>query len=247
MPQANNRAIPRDDPGARFTGKSSDEALENDLGTQSNRITRLEKLMSNVVPHKGTIEFTGYNVAAASTVNTINVGPGLKVSVTGNTAYIKSRYRAFAEIVFVAMSTQQDYQVELNNREYYIAPYTIFRYVIHETNSDGNTYQFQYLHSGSWTNIDSAFTTPGAAAITYHSAWRNIPAGVLSVGMPVLRVNRSGSSANNDVSLCVIQLWDGEPDSAGSGGDSGQPPSSGETFPTPTTDTPSSAPVFTSP
>ena len=227
-------------------GQFPEMTLEDDLGFQSSRITALEHLMTNIAPHKGTISVKGYNLSTNKTVEVLDIGPGIKVDVLGTTAYLKSRYRDFAEIVFVAMSNAQDEEVEINNREFYIAPYTVFRYIIHETNTDGNIYQFQYKSGGTWTNIESSVTTAGSNATTYHSKWRTIPTAVLNIKMPLVRVNRTNSGANIDTSLCVIQLWDGEPDHI-TGGDSGQPPSSGETLPAFTSDTPTSAPVFTVP
>lgn len=223
-----DRSVPRDDNGLRFTGKSGSEILENDLGAQNNRIKDLERRVGKVPP--AGILVSGFDGVASTRVGSVVVGRGLVVSVSGGVATVKSRFNAFGECVLVAMTSSTDELVDTNNREYYLAPYTQFRMVIHETNINGNDYQFQYLASGTWTDIGMVMTTHGVEAISYHGSWQDIPAPVLAVGMPVIRVKQLNTDPDNDVTLCVVQFWD----SVSESGTPEDPVSSGETLPTAT-------------
>lgn len=216
--------VPRDDPSGRFDGTQKSEALENDLGRFGNLINSLERRINTM---RVSITAFGYDIANPVTINSIEIGRGLIGTVSGSTLNIKSRYAAFGELVLVAMTTSTDELVDTNNREYYISPYQKFRMVIHETNTNGNDYQVEYLDGGVWTGMGTAYTTHGVEPISYHTPWEDIPSGVLAIEMPILRVKQANVDPDCDVTMCVVQFWSSQ-DDAGGGAD---PPSSGETLP----------------
>jgi hypothetical protein len=190
--------------------------IENDLGQTRDATTKLEKLLLDIQKHKGTINVSGGALSAPTAVTEIHLGRGLTVTVSGGVAYVSSAYPAFAEAVFVATSgSGYDEHVDYNNREYYVKPYTKFRIIVHQTNTNGNTYTFQY-HSGSaWTNAGSAVTTAGVVVdavtdLSYHQGWQDIPSAMITSGMVFIRVKLDHADAATDTSLCVVQFWDGQ-------------------------------------
>jgi hypothetical protein len=218
------RDVPRDDSGNRFNGSQTSEVLENDLGNQSSRLSSLERRVGAM---RVSITAFGYDIASPTLITGIEIDRGLVGTIVGSTLNLKSRYGAFGEMVLVAMTSSTDELVDTNNREFYVSPYTKFRMVIHETNVNGNDYQVEYLDSGVWTGIGTAYTTHGAEPISYHTPWEDIPAPVLAIEMPILRVKQASVDPDCDVTMCVIQFWDSTTTADGVG----TPPSSGETLP----------------
>lgn len=222
-----SRDVPRDDSGNRFNGSQTSEVLENDLGNQSLRLSSLERRVGAMRVGTTSITASGFDIATSTLITGIEIDRGLVGTIVGSTLNLKSRYGAFGEMVLVAMTTNTDELVDRNNREFYVAPYKKFRMVIHETNTNGNDYQVEYLDGGVWTGMGTAYTTHGVEPISYHTPWEDIPAPVLAIEMPVLRVKQANVDPSCDVTMCVIQFWN----SATTADTTGTPPSSGETLP----------------
>jgi len=177
--------VPRNAPPGRLSSGLLSEALERDLGVSDSQATKPSRFNFGTVTGTLTVRSDQGDFTQVAILEIC--GP---VIVTEEAAgHVKLDF--VVPVQTLELSAQPAGADELIRQS--IVPYDVgwadqYRYVIYESNTNGNDYLARYYDGAAWQNVGTMYTTAGAQPLSYVSEWQDIPAAWKLVGDAFLQV-----------------------------------------------------------